>query len=132
MSRRRRFRPIPVLADGRNALITPRAAASAGGVLLGKQGRYRRIDAAGEAADHALAANLLANLLYRLVNGRIGRPAWLAATNAEEEVLYHGLARRRMRDFRVKLQSDHSLRAGRSRDAVAFSTRQRLEARGHP
>ena len=73
--------------------------------LVDEQRRDRRVDAARERAEHALAADLGADPLDLLLDHRGRRPRGRRAGDAVEEVLQHLLAVRRVHDLGVELDA---------------------------
>ena len=73
--------------------------------LVDEQRGDRRVDAAGERAEHALAADLRADPLDLLLDHGGGRPRGRHAGDAVEEVLQHLLAVRRVHDLGVELDA---------------------------
>ena len=65
----------------------------------------RRVDAAGERAEHALAADLRADALDLLLDHGRRRPRRRGARDLVEEVLEHGLAVRRVHDLGMELHA---------------------------
>ena len=104
--------------------------------LVHEQRRDRRVDAAGERAEDALAADLRADPLDLLLDHGRGRPGRPRAGDAVEEVLQHLLAVRRVHDLRVELDAVE-LRGPAPRSRRSESTRSRavtvgaLGRRGH-
>ena len=73
---------------------------------LGQQRRHDRgIDAAGQAANDAAIANSLAQFADRLLGEIVQLPRAVAAADVRQEIRQDRFARRRVRDFRMKLQA---------------------------
>ena len=127
----------PVVDEDARELVADR--------LVDEQRGDRGVDAAGEAADHALAADLGADALDLLLDHRGGRPGGRRAGDLVEEVLQQVLAVRRVHDLGVELDAvelaprlleggdrrrrragDDARALGRRRDRVAVAHPDRL------
>ena len=73
--------------------------------LVHEQRRHRRVDPAGQAADHAPVADLLADSGDLLLDHRRRGPGHVAAADALQERLEHCVAVRRVDDLRVVLDA---------------------------
>ena len=73
--------------------------------LVQQHRRHRRIDPAGETQDHVLVADLLADLLFFLLDERGGRPIALSAADAMGEVFQNLAAMIGMDDLGVELHA---------------------------
>ena len=73
--------------------------------LVDEQRRDRRVDPAGERAEHALATDLRADPLDLLLDHRRRRPGRPRSGDAVEEVLQDVLAVRGVHDLRVELDA---------------------------
>ena len=89
-----------------------------------EQRRDRGVDAAGEAAEHALAADLRADALDLLLDDGGGRPRGRRAGDLVEEVLQQLLAVRRVHDLRVELHAvERGARDPRTRRSACSASR---------
>ena len=97
-------------ADGFGLALAQEAVVDEDGGDLGTDGTQengggdRRIDAAGQAADHAIVADTLAEVGHRLLDERLHLPQPLAAACVVEEVAQHQAAVRRMAHLRMELE----------------------------
>ena len=75
---------------------------------LHERGRHRRVDAAGEPAQHALVTDRGPDRRHLLLDDVGHRPRGLGAGDLVEEVLEHGLAVLRVQHLRVELHAGHA------------------------
>ena len=73
--------------------------------LVHDRGRDRGVDATGQTADHALAADLRADRVDRSLDDRRHRPRRPALAYREQELLQHLLPARRVRDLGMELHA---------------------------
>ena len=145
-------RHVEVVAEGGDDLLALVAAHQAvvdehAGELVAhrtvdEQRGHRRVDPAGEPADHVAVAHLLADAGDLLVDHRGGGPGHVAAADVLEEAAQHLVAVGRVDDLRVELDAVEAARdvlEGRDRRLVRRRERQgarrRLEDRvavAHP
>ena len=104
--------------------------------LVDQHRRHRRVDAAGQAADHPALADLLADLLDRLLAERAHGPVAAAADDLAHEIAQQRRAVRRVHDLEMELRGVELARlVGDHRDRRVRRGRDHLEARrqpGHP
>ncbi|CAB4688306.1 unannotated protein [freshwater metagenome] len=73
--------------------------------LVHERCRNRRVDSTAQAADHAIATNLGANLFDLLGNHVARVPSWRDAGSVVQEVLENVLTERRVLDLGVPLHT---------------------------
>ena len=94
--------------------------------LVHEQRGDRRVDAAGQRAEHALAADLRADPLDLLLDHRGRRPGRRRAGDVVEEVLQHVLPVRRVHDLGVELDAvERRARRPRTRRSASTASRRR-------
>ena len=80
--------------------------------LVEQYGHHRRIHTSGKAENHAVRANLLAELSYGSLHKRICAPLLLAAAHIHHKVFQEQGALKRMKHLRMKLCTKHRLLPG--------------------
>jgi hypothetical protein len=102
---------------------------------MDERGGYRRIDAARQAENDFLAADLGANLRHRLADIARHRPVAGAAADVAHETRQYRLALLRVRHFRMKLNGIHAPglvhHAGDRRCVIARHQREARRQCGH-
>ena len=94
--------------------------------------RHARIDAAGQAQDHIVGANLRADFFHCFGNVVGHVPLRLAAANFMHEAAQDGLALAGVRHFRMELQGvEMALFICHAGDRAARRVAHQLEARRH-
>ncbi len=93
-------------------------------------GRHRRVDPARQGADDLLRADLLTDLLHRLVYEALRRPATAAPTGSVEEVAEKLQALGSVSHLGMELDADPTSRPGHRRDRAVHGVGHRTEAMG--
>ena len=96
---------LPGLGGAQQAVVDEDAGQPVADRLVHEQRGDGGIDAAGEAADHALAADLRADALDLLLDHSRGRPRGRRAGDVVEEGLEQVLAARRVHHLRMELDA---------------------------
>ena len=92
------------LAEPQQAVVDEHAGELLADRLVDQHRRHRRVDAAGQAADHPALADLLADLLDRLVAERAHGPVAAAADDLADEIAQQRRAVRRVHDLEMELR----------------------------
>jgi len=94
--------------------------------------RHRRIDAAGQAQDHVLGADLLANFGDCFVDIIAHLPVGARAADIEYETAQQSCALHCVRDFRMELRGIETARfVGHARDRARWGRQHQLETFRH-
>ena len=124
------------LAEPQQAVVDEHAGELLADRFVDQHRRHRGVDAAGQPADHPALADLLADLLDRLVAERAHRPVAVAADDLADEIAQQRRAMRRVHDLEMELRRVELARlVGDHRDRRIRRGRDRAEAGrqlGHP